>query len=281
MLFNNIDDFLLESGLDYLLEDQLPASASPANNNQQNDNQSSSKGGDNFDLDDDDDDASNDTPNTQSSDTEPSDDPDDSDNDGDNFNLDDDDDDDTSDSNGDDSAQSDDNTDDNESGEDTDNNSGSGDGDNFDLDDDDSSGTDDNASDDSSDQPDTSSSTDDPKTKLKELEASIFDQLPEAQKVAKIKELKTLYTNVHAKCGELISSISDMPKDPNKVKVYDYVINSLTDLQKYITDYLSNIFDSKSYIENLTEFQKYLTILDTINNVFSELNLDLNKDAKK
>lgn len=113
--------------------------------------------------------------------------------------------------------------------------------------------------------------TDDPSSKLKDIEKSIFDQLSPEQQAAKIKELKSLYTDTYNKCQTIVDMVSSADKEPSQAKVYDYIINNLVDLQKYIRDYLDDIFDSKTYIENMTELQKYLAILDTINNVFEEI----------
>ena len=114
-------------------------------------------------------------------------------------------------------------------------------------------------------------STNDPNDKLKELEKSIFDQLSTEQKALKTKELKTLFNSVYDKCAEIINTISSADRNPEQAKVYDYVMNSLTDLQKYIKDYLFNIYDSKTYIENMVQLQKYLTVLDTVSNIFEEV----------
>ena len=69
-------------------------------------------------------------------------------------------------------------------------------------------------------------------------------------------------------------------KIPSQTKVYDYITNSVVDLQKYIKDYLQDIFDSKTYMDNMTELQKYMAILDTINNVFEELKKNNEKEFK-
>ena len=113
-----------------------------------------------------------------------------------------------------------------------------------------------------------------PNEKLKELEKSIFDILSPEQQQAKIKELKNLYNDVHLKSQSIIDMITSTSKDPVHAKVYDYIMNNLLDLQRYIKDYLMNIFDSKTYIENLTELQKYMTVLDTVSNVFDEIKKD-------
>ena len=119
---------------------------------------------------------------------------------------------------------------------------------------------------------------DDPSAKLKELEKSIFDQLSPELQQAKTIELKKLYTITYEKCQSIIDTLGTIEKEPSKVKVYDYILNSLLDLQKYITDYLANIFDSKTYIENMTELQKYLAILDTVNGVFEEMSKSVPDD---
>lgn len=111
----------------------------------------------------------------------------------------------------------------------------------------------------------------DPSQKLKDIEKSIFDQLTPEQQKTKTAELKNLYTETYEKCQSIIDIVSGIEKAPNQAKVYDYIVKNLVDLQKYIRDYLENLFDSKTYIENMTELQKYLAILDTINNVFAEM----------
>lgn len=111
----------------------------------------------------------------------------------------------------------------------------------------------------------------DPNAKLKELEKSIFDQLSPEQKTLKTKELKSLFDIVYNKCTDIINTISGAERTPEQAKVYDYIMNSLTDLQKYVKDYLFQIFDSKTYIENMVQLQKYLTVLDTVSNIFEEI----------
>lgn len=121
----------------------------------------------------------------------------------------------------------------------------------------------------------------DPSQKLKDIEKSIFDQLTPEQQKTKTIELKNLYNETYEKCQSIIDTISSIEKVPDQAKVYDYIVRNLVDLQKYIRDYLENLFDSKTYIENMTELQKYLAILDTINNVFGEMQKKAEADTKQ
>ena len=154
--------------------------------------------------------------------------------------------------------------------------------DEYTMDDPDEEGEDDtdNNQDDNTDATDNDDTVDedDPSAKLKELEKSIFDQLSPELQQAKTIELKKLYTITYEKCQSIIDTLGTIEKEPSKVKVYDYILNSLLDLQKYINDYLANIFDSKTYIENMTELQKYLAILDTVNGVFEEMSKSVQED---
>lgn len=121
----------------------------------------------------------------------------------------------------------------------------------------------------------------DPSQKLKDIEKSIFDQLTPEQQKTKTVELKNLYSETYDKCQSIIDIVGGIEKAPDQAKIYDYIVKNLLDLQKYIRDYLENLFDSKTYIENMTELQKYLAILDTINNVFNELQKKSETDAKQ
>ena len=171
----------------------------------------------------------------------------------------------------------------------TDDDSGDDD-DDYEIQDDDSDGSDDGGTDANDDGSDSGSGDaessgdgmdnngDDPRAKLNELEKSIFDQLPPEQQQAKTLELKGLYQMAFNNCQKIIDSISTTEANPNNTKVFDYIVSRLTDLKGYITDYLNDVFDSKGYLENMTEFQKYLAIFDTIKNTFEEIQKEDNKE---
>lgn len=135
----------------------------------------------------------------------------------------------------------------------------------------------DSTEDQSGNEDDTSSNEDstddgtDPRQKLRDLENSIFDQLSEDQKASKIKELKGLFNSTYFNCQKIINNIDHVQKTPDNVKIYDYVSTTLNDLMKYIKDYLQDTFDNRTYMENVVEFEKYLSILDSIKKIFIEL----------
>lgn len=117
---------------------------------------------------------------------------------------------------------------------------------------------------------DTDDSSDD-SSKLKDLETVAFADLNEAEKEAKIKELKGIYINIYDKCKTLSDKTNDIKKDDSTIQIIEYINNSLTDLRQYILDYIKTIFDSKTYPENIAQVQKYIAVLTSIKTIFEEL----------
>lgn len=109
------------------------------------------------------------------------------------------------------------------------------------------------------------------KSKLQEIEDKIFDDLSETDKANKIGELKRLFMDLHSNCNSIIEMIDDIPKNENTLKIIDFINKSLEDTKRFILDYITNTFDSKSYMENMAEFQKYITVLYSIRDVLDEL----------
>lgn len=122
--------------------------------------------------------------------------------------------------------------------------------------------------DDTSSEPEEMSETE---AKLRDLESVIFDDLNEEEKKLKIKELKELYVLVYKKCGTITDMLTDIKKDEETIQIIEYISNTLIDLKQYVDDYINQVFDSKTYIENLSQLQKYIMIFNAINKVFDQI----------
>lgn len=116
------------------------------------------------------------------------------------------------------------------------------------------------------------------KEKLLSVEKDLFDHLSPEQKEIKKKELKENYTKIYERCASILELISKAsPVDELTIKVFDYAQNTITDLQKFVYDYLINIFDTKTYLENDAQFKQFLTILNTIKNILNEIDVENTK----
>lgn len=120
-------------------------------------------------------------------------------------------------------------------------------------------------------------SDDETNSKLKELETVIFDNLNEEEKKLKISELKQLFFTVYKKCSSIASLLSEIRTDEETIQIVEYISNVLIDLKHYINDYIVQIYDSKTYVENLSHLQKYIMIFNAINKVFDEIKRENNK----
>ena len=159
----------------------------------------------------------------------------------------------------------------------------SGEEDNFDLPDDDTGGQaqDANGGDTTGDQStdDDMSGGDDPDQDLKDAENDIFNGLSDQDKVIKINELKDLYQDLYNRIITLYDKVNDIPKDDELIKVYNFVIDNLSDLKQFVYDYLTNTFDNKTYLENMVNYKKYLSTLNVINGILEEIRKGLYKES--
>lgn len=124
------------------------------------------------------------------------------------------------------------------------------------------------------------SSENDPHQRLKELEAEIFDQLSEPEKQMKINELKKLYGLLIDKADSLYKLTQEISKTDDTVKMIDYTLNTLMDLKTYMKDYVIDVFDNRTYLQNSVNFQKFLTIFDAVHSIFKEIKKQLESDDK-
>lgn len=140
---------------------------------------------------------------------------------------------------------------------------------------------DDLGGDDNGDSLDSDSSENDPHQRLKELESEIFDQLSESEKQMKINELKKLYGLLIDKADSLYKLTQEISKTDDTVKMIDYTLNTLMDLKTYMKDYVIDVFDNRTYLQNSVNFQKFLTIFDAVHSIFKEIKKQLEFDDKK
>ena len=140
---------------------------------------------------------------------------------------------------------------------------------------------DDLGGDDNGDSLNSDSSENDPHQRLKELEAEIFDQLSEPEKQMKINELKKLYGVLIDKTDSLYKLTQEISKTDDTVRMIDYTLNTLLDLKTYLKDYVIDVYENRTYLQNSVNFQKFLTIFDAIHAIFKEIKKQLELDDKK
>lgn len=109
-------------------------------------------------------------------------------------------------------------------------------------------------------------------TELKSLEDDIFKDVPPEQMNIKIMELKKQYLEVYATITDVLTRCNKIPKTTQNMKVVEFIINKLVEFKELVNFYLSNTFDTKTYVENMVNYQQYLATLNTINKLLKEIN---------
>lgn len=131
---------------------------------------------------------------------------------------------------------------------------------------------DDDESSDGNEEEPTEGEESDTDSNLKQLEGELFDQLTPEQQTIKINELKKCFQELYERCDNLIQLLNDVSApDENSSKVFEYLNDNLIDLKQYIYDYFTYTFETKLYIENSAQYQKYIALLNSLNGVLEEL----------
>jgi hypothetical protein len=114
---------------------------------------------------------------------------------------------------------------------------------------------------------------------LSDAEKEIFDNLSPEQQIIKVGELKGLYSKLYYSIDDIYNKLNSVDNiKPDAAKIVTRLSNTLDELKSYIEDYLSKTFDTKSYIENMVIYQKYLVIFNSVNKVLEKINIDINNE---
>lgn len=106
----------------------------------------------------------------------------------------------------------------------------------------------------------------------KKTEEEIFGDLTHDQLDIKHKELKNQYLNLYDMTTEIIDRISSIAISEEITFVIDYVSTTLSNLRDMVVDYINDVYKTKSYTENLINYNRFLATLSGINKILEEIN---------
>ena len=116
-----------------------------------------------------------------------------------------------------------------------------------------------------------------------EIEANtdIFASLTAEEQQIKIKELKNLYSNLYSSCDDILERINKLDINEDNLETISRISTSLYDIKVYISDYLTLVFPTKSYIENDVTFVRFLTIIKSITEILNDIAKKYTKENEK
>lgn len=104
-----------------------------------------------------------------------------------------------------------------------------------------------------------------------EANADIFASLTAEEQQIKIKELKTLYSNLYTSCDDILERINKLDVNEDNLETISRISTSLYDIKIYISDYLTMVFPTKSYVENDVTFVRFLSIIKSITEILDDV----------
>jgi hypothetical protein len=114
-----------------------------------------------------------------------------------------------------------------------------------------------------------------------EANTDIFSSLSADEQSVKIFELQRLYAQLYNSCNDISKRINDLDTDEKDLEIISRVGDSITQLKKYIEDYLTKHFSKKSFVENDIMYNRFLAILSSITSVLQELSKSRDKITKE
>ena len=114
---------------------------------------------------------------------------------------------------------------------------------------------------------------------MKKVEDEINKNLNDKQIDIRVKELQNKYIEVYNICNNINNRVEDINKTDENGSVVDFIISKINETKKLIYDYLSKTFSTKTYIENLTNYNQYLVVLSGIKKLLDEI-IQKNEEGK-
>lgn len=132
----------------------------------------------------------------------------------------------------------------------------------------------DDSSEDSNDSGDDNNENEEEVDEIKKAEEDILSNLSNEQLDIKHKELKNRYLDMYDMTSDIIDRISSITVTEDKTFVIDYVSTTLSNLRDMIVDYINDVYKTKSYTENLMNYNRFLASLNGINKILEEIDVE-------
>lgn len=107
---------------------------------------------------------------------------------------------------------------------------------------------------------------------LKQQEEELYNELTPEQLDIKHKELKTQYLNMYDTVIAIIDRVGDINVIEENIGTIEYISNTLANLKDMLSDYVNDVYKTKSYIENSINYNRFLAVLNGINKILEEMN---------
>lgn len=126
-------------------------------------------------------------------------------------------------------------------------------------------------SEDQGQEPPTQEEEEQPVDALKAQEEEMYSNLSSEQLDIKHRELKNRFLEMYDTTSEIIDRISSVSVDENNINTIEYISTNLSKMRTMLSDYIDGVYQTKSYIENSINYNRFLAVLGGINKMLEEI----------
>jgi hypothetical protein len=106
---------------------------------------------------------------------------------------------------------------------------------------------------------------------IKKQEEELYGNLTPEQLDIKHKELKSQFLAMYDMTTTIIERIGDAAISEENIGIAEYISDNLSRLRDMLVDYMNNVYQGKSYIENSINYNRFLAVLNGINKILEEV----------
>ena len=88
----------------------------------------------------------------------------------------------------------------------------------------------------------------------------------------KHEELKSQFLSMYDMITSIIERIDDASVRKDNIKVIHYISDTIVKLKSMLTDYIENVYSTRSYIENSVIYNRFLAVLNGVLKILEEMN---------
>ena len=88
----------------------------------------------------------------------------------------------------------------------------------------------------------------------------------------KHEELKSQFLSMYDMVTSIIERIDDATVRKDNIKVIHYISDTIVKLKSMLTDYIENVYSTRSYIENSVIYNRFLAVLNGVLKILEEMN---------
>lgn len=103
------------------------------------------------------------------------------------------------------------------------------------------------------------------------LDNNVFADLSAAEIAARDRKLRQDLATLYDLCNVILNRVIFINKNEIIIKISEYISGKMEDMKDRIVDYLTYIYDSKSYIENLVFYKQCYSFMEGIALILKEI----------